>query len=296
MNNKIVFILLWLCLSLYADTLKDSYVFDKNSIYSTDLIDNPTVNFKVLEIPDGSFVYRVYSSIIVEEFKKKGIEVSPPNSPTVTFFRQVNYDENLIKQKIADELLEKYRNYDIKIEQITLKPASNTDLKGFEIVSIDTSPIANRRDSGTIKVEFGNKLGHKRSIFFSYHIKAKIKAFVTTQDISANERVMPKLYREEMVDFGEVSRGPATIEDLQNVYTKGYIKKDRILLKNLLKSLPDIMRGDRVVLSDKKEGFFIQSFGEAIDKGSIGEVIRVRLQNGKIVNAKITGKNSVEIK
>lgn len=294
--SRTLSLLLLFALYLSAYTLKDSYIFDKNSIYSNDLIQNPPLNFKVLEIPSGSSVYKVYSSVIVDEFEKKGLKVNPPQTPTVTFFKRVNYDESLIKQKIAVELLEKYSDYDIKIEEIVIEPASNTDLQGFEIISIDTSSIANRRDNGTLKVEFGNELGHKKSIFFKYRIAATIRGFVTTQDITANDPLTPKMYREERVGFREALKEPARQKDLENVYAKGYIKKDRLLFKNLLKSLPDIRRGDRVVLVDKKEAFFVQSFAEAIDNGSIGEVIRVKLQNGKVINAKITGKNSVEIK
>jgi len=293
---KIVFLSIFFSTFLFGERLKSSYLFERDAIYSNDLVPNPKTVFEVLKIPSGSSVYKVYASKVVEEFQKNGIDVEPPKAPAITFFRAFKYDEKVITATIKKLFEDEYRDYNINIEDISVKPSSNIDLSGFKVEEIDTDFISLKRDTGSIKVTFQNIQGHRKSIFFRYDVKATIEVFVTTKDMQAGEPMLLASYRPDRVDFKNIIKEPALASDLVGVNARGYMKAGRILLKSSLKTMPDISRGDRVMVEDRSSGFVVQSFAEALDNGSKGEQIRVKLPNGKVTSVKVIGKNSVELK
>lgn len=276
--------------------LKDTYEFESRDIYSNDLVDNPPVIFKVVTIPSGSSIYKVYSKNIIEAFNKRGIEITPVSFSTVTFVKKLSYNDQAIESKIHDAFLKHYAPYEIKINAVRLKPTSNTDLSNYMLQEIELTERDLEDSSGTFRVIFMSLLGHKKSIFFRYDVDATLKVFVAREDINGNEPLSPSMYKESRLALAEVRGDPAQSGDLVGAYSKSYIKEGKVITKNFIKKLPDIKRGDRIVVTDKTSGFSVQSIAEALDNGSKGDVIRVKLSNGKAANVIITGKNQAEVR
>jgi flagella basal body P-ring formation protein FlgA len=276
--------------------LKDRYDFESPNIYSNDLVENPPINFQVLSIPEGRSVYKVYSDEVVLEFVKRGIEVEAPSSSTITFSQKVDFDKKRVTEHIEKLFKTKYQDFDIEIESMDVEPTSSLSLEGFEIEKIDFDLDDTDKTKGSFRVDFIDEAGRKKATYFGYEIKASILGYVALKDIRGNEPISLKDFTQKRVDLSLAKKRPVRATMLENAYSRNYIQKDSLITENFIKKLPDVKRGDRVVVSDDRGAIFIQSIAEALDNGSIGDVIRVRLKNDKVANGVVISKNKVKLR
>lgn len=298
MSVRVIFVLLFFTVCIYASeyVLQDRYEYTDAEIYSNDLVKNPPINFQVLQIPSNHNVYKVHSDEVVLAFAKRGMEVVPPSSSTITFMKKVEFDKKRLQEHISKVLEKEYGRFDVDIKHIEVEPTSGLSLKGYGIDEIGFDAQEAKKSSGSFRVDFIDSSGRKKAIYFRYTIQATILGYVASKDIKGNEAISLKDFTQKRVSLDMVRREPASKNDLKKVYSKNYIPEGNLITKNSIKKLPDIKRGDRVVISDSKGAILIQSIGEALENGSIGDVVRVRLKNNKVANGIVTGKNRVDLR
>lgn len=201
---------------------------------------------------------------------------------------------NLEEIKLA--LVKEYKNNfpQLIIKNITLK--TNSLPKDFN--SLKFIRLANARfnkANGYVKAEFFDSQNIKRSVFFRYFIKASLQVLRANKDINRGENLVATDYNLVLMDFDRVPLGALSSTDDLNIVSKTVIKKNAILKKNMFKEIDLIKRNDNIMGILKDLGVNMMVELKAIEGGKMGEKIRLKNKEGKVVEGLIIDKNTVQI-
>jgi flagella basal body P-ring formation protein FlgA len=82
-------------------------------------------------------------------------------------------------------------------------------------------------------------------------------------------------------------------EEFENFRTKSSIKKDEVLILDLIEKIPAVKSGDKLILEVKKGSVEIHVEAVARQNGKIGELIDVLTANNELIRAKVISPNKV---
>ncbi|VUA74810.1 flagellar basal body P-ring biosynthesis protein FlgA [Campylobacter coli] len=97
------------------------------------------------------------------------------------------------------------------------------------------------------------------------------------------------------MDFDKVPSNALALEDTHNLIAKSNISKNTILKENMFKTMALIRRNDPIigVLSDGNVDVLIEL--TALHSADMGERIRAKNKEGKVMQGIVTGKNRMII-
>jgi len=128
--------------------------------------------------------------------------------------------------------------------------------------------------------------------YYFIRIDASLPVYVAQQVIPKNAPILPYV-EEKLVKFRYFYSPPLSNISPKLIASK-IISKNAIITKNDVKIAPAVLKGDIVSVKIKSQNITITTTAKALKDGNIGEWIPIEL-NRKIINAKVSGKNQVEI-
>lgn len=207
-------------------------------------------------------------------------------------FTLLNFSQasNLELVKIALEKEFKNNFPKIIISQIDLKAKSLP--KDFEQYTL--LRIANGRFNqaqGFLRAEFKTPQNIQKNIFFRYFIQANLEVLKSQRIIKKGDKLKPFDYKNVLIDFNKVPLNALTLDDANNLTAKININKNRILKTNMFKITALIHKNDPIigVLSEGNVDVLIELI--ALQNGNMGEKIRAKNKEGKVMQGIIIGKN-----
>lgn len=120
---------------------------------------------------------------------------------------------------------------------------------------------------------------------------------VATRSLAANELIVPDSIKYERMDIGRLSQGYITsLDDVAGMQARRTISPGTPLNKYMLAKPDVIKRGATVSILVRMGDMEVTAAGEAMQSGSVGDVIRVRNVNSKkVVTAQVLDGTSVLI-
>jgi flagella basal body P-ring formation protein FlgA len=91
---------------------------------------------------------------------------------------------------------------------------------------------------------------------------------------------------------------PDVLEDESEIENKEIVRFVRAgtpLMLNDLRSITVIKYGDLVKLSFVGDGFTVSTSGQALGPAALGDTVKVRTQEGKLIQGKAVAKDEVEV-
>ncbi|WP_240349409.1 flagellar basal body P-ring formation chaperone FlgA [Halomonas binhaiensis] len=132
------------------------------------------------------------------------------------------------------------------------------------------------------------------------YLQAEVHRFgnrlVITQDVATGERIRPEMLRQEQVDL---SRMPAHIlHDPINaigLQARRPLQKGHSLSTRDLQAPRLVDRDQTVTIEASGQGFRLQRQGKALDAGGLGDMIRVRISQRNIIEARVAGPGILSV-
>jgi len=200
-----------------------------------------------------------------------------------------SYEESL-KNYLERKFTSYYKTMSVK--SITIK-ANNTIPKGYKLKRVFFPKNSIKRENGNFSAIFGNGIKQKR-IYFRYYIDAVVSVLLANFDIRNGSPLSMDFFTQIPLKFDNFYDKP--IIDVSGYEAKTYIPKGKILTSRLVRKVPDIHRNDEVT-AEARDGRIVVDFPvRALEDGRIGEYIRVKRGNKKILKAKVLSSNRVLIK
>lgn len=210
------------------------------------------------------------------------------------FFINLSYGANLEEIKFA--LAKEFKNNfpKLTITQIDLKITTlPKDFNQYEFIRIANGRF--NQAQGFIRAEFKTPQNIQKNVFFRYFIQANLEVLKSERPIQRGDRLSALDYKSVLMDFDKVPSNALTPDDASNLIAKSNINKNTILKENMFKTLALIRRNDPIigVLSDGNIDVLIEL--TALQSANLGERIRAKNKEGKVMQGIVTGKNRMII-
>jgi flagella basal body P-ring formation protein FlgA len=163
----------------------------------------------------------------------------------------------------------------IKIQNLTLQYYGK---KPKKITSIDTSNINTKQPQGIVKIN--------NSKFIHYKIIAKIKILKSIKTINNNEKITQNNSKLSWTPLKSLYKLPLTKIPI-NSAAKMYIPNNHIIYQYMI-TAPNLIRRNSPIKVISKSGGIEMSFdATAMQKGKVGDTIKVKDKNNNIYKVKI---------
>ena len=195
---------------------------------------------------------------------------------------------------IKAALTKEYQNNfpQIAIKQVDLKITSlPKDFEQFEFLRIANGKF--NKSQGFLRAEFKTPQNISKNVFFRYFIRANLEVLRSTRAIKRGDRLGALDYKIVLMDFDKVPSNALGVEDLNNLLAKSNISKNTILRQNMFKTTAIIKRNDQVIGVLKDSGVDVLIELVALQSANLGERIRVKSKDGKVMQGVVMGKNRV---
>ena len=274
---------------------KETVFFDESRIvYSTDIAQVDT-SFEVTQIQQGLSSYRLSFSVLQDIFASHGYElISPTKIAYITLKQKLDINEVQILDFIKEKYKEAYPS--IVIEDISLKLSSSVSLQGYELQEMILPSNRLGYDNGNVKLNFERIQPRqhtlaKKSIYARYYMQAYIEGLVVTENIQKNT-----LLNAQNTTIQKIKLTKNTLPSLKpnTYYAKYRIKKDTLLTKRHIKTMPLVQKKETITAVFDIDGVQATRGATALASGYKNDIISIKVGEREL-KAKITAKSRVLI-
>ena len=184
----------------------------------------------------------------------------------------------------------------IVIENLSIEPqnALPENFENFRFKSIFLNGASNQR--GSFRASFELPDLTLKSLFFKYSFKAKMPVFIALNDIES-KRVLGLLdYQSGFVDFEKYQKDALAVMPASALVARSKIKAGEVLMKHNFAAVTLVKKGDALnaVLNDGGLSVIIEV--RAMEGGNLGDAIKVKNKDGKILSAIVSSPKEVVLK
>lgn len=197
-----------------------------------------------------------------------------------------------IKTALAKEFKNNFpsliiKNIDLKITTLP------KDFEQYQFIRIANARF--NKAQGFIRAEFKTPQNIQKNVFFRYFMQASLEVLRSERSIQRGDKLGAFDYKSVLMDFDKVPSNALTPEDTHNLIAKSNIIKNTILKENMFKTMALIRRNDPIIgiLSDGNVDVLIEL--TALHSADMGERIRAKNKEGKVMQGIVTGKNRMII-
>lgn len=265
---------------------KEYEVIDSEIKIST-IIANAKDDTLIYKITPGRYTKKVKTKELVETLKKYGYTDIDTKDKYVKFIQKSPIDTSKIKEEIHKNYLEKYKS--IEIQSIKVKPRSYTkSLPSNYTVKLQNKGHLNKEGVVSIKSDTS------RQVFFDYFIDATLDVYVARKDIKRNSELSTINTTKKSIILEKFRAMPIENIELAHLQSKRYIKKDTVITHRDTRELQLIKRGSIINVTLNNSNIAISFSAKALENGVLGDIIKVKQKNQKILKVKIVGRNRGE--
>ncbi|EPT6745663.1 flagellar basal body P-ring formation chaperone FlgA [Campylobacter coli] len=197
-----------------------------------------------------------------------------------------------IKTALAKEFKNNFpsliiKNIDLKITTLP------KDFEQYQFIRIANARF--NQAQGFIRAEFKTPQNIQKNVFFRYFIQANLEVLKSERAIKRGDKLGAFDYKSVLIDFDKVPLNALTLDDVDNLVAKSNINKNAILRANMFKTTALIRRNDPIigVLSEANVDVLIELV--ALQSANMGERIRAKNKEGKVMQGIVVGKNRIII-
>ncbi|MBA4416624.1 MAG: flagella basal body P-ring formation protein FlgA [Syntrophus sp. (in: bacteria)] len=204
-------------------------------------------------------------------------------------------ERSLIEVKLINFINDFYSGQDeVQVKFVNTIPAV---LKGkTKVKSINFSKVPDGQGEGICIVEYESKETREKSAYIPFKIYKKRHLFILRQGVKRGDPVSFDDFIEKDTYLTGVTKHPLTKDEITGKRFRKDLSAGTVITLDVLEDHILVQRGDIVNVLAENPRLVIHTMGKALDKGKIGETIRVKNMNsGKEVFGKVTGSNRVSV-
>lgn len=163
-----------------------------------------------------------------------------------------------------------------------------------KLKSISFAKVPDPSGDGVCLVGIEGKNGAESSVYVPFKVLVKRKLYMARRDIAKGEAIhLVDLAIKETYLNGSGGAYPEKAEDMLSKTAKKEIPAGEIITKQLLEDQMTVQKGETVTMTLENERLLVQAKGVALDKGRIGDLVRIKSASGKEVIGRVNGNDSV---
>ena len=186
-----------------------------------------------------------------------------------------------------------YAGNDIRITFSSLPQQARGEVK---VTSLGFTKVPDVNGDGICLAGIEGRTGVQSNIYVPFKVLIKKKLYIARCDIPKGGAVhRADLDERESFLNGAGADYPSGIEEILTKTAKKEIPAGEIVINQLLESPVAVQKGELVNIRAENSRLVVEGKGTALDKGKVGDVVRVKSLSGKEVLGRITGNNVVAV-
>ena len=268
--------------------LQRNYYVKNHYVLLSDIFPNTKHDVRILQMQPNKHIVRIQEKKLLEILKQYGYQEIKHTYPYIQFTQKSPIDTKPLVQKVYELYSKSYSS--IAIEKILVYPRSYISKlpNNYSVHFPKKAQLSN-------KIIFSIETPQRKKIFFNALIFAHINVLIAREKIHKGDALSNVNTKKKSIMLQKFSSHP--LERVQNgrYQAKHNIKKGKILTQRDVVSQVYIHRGATVSITLKNNGIFINFSAKAIQNGRLGEIIKVRNENGKTLRVRVLGHNIAEV-
>ncbi len=193
--------------------------------------------------------------------------------------------------EIKDFIKQMYSDSEVQIVFSQLPPSLKS---GVTLKSISFAKVPDPSGEGICLVGIEGKSGAESSVYVPFKVLVKRTLYMAKRDIAKGEAIhLVDLAVKETYLNGSGGPYPENVEAVLGKTAKKEIPAGECLTKQLLEDQMAVQKGEAVNLTVENERLVVQAKGIALDKGKVGDLVRVKSASGREVVGRVSGNDSV---
>ena len=241
--------------------------------------------------------YSVLSSTIISTLAEHNITAIDSSDGVVIFKKNCS----LMGKSTALEaaFLKKFQELSPKIiidgkPKVISKTALPADFKRYQLESISIPDSSLKKSSGTFSANF--KVGDKiKKIYFNYELKAMAYALKAKHNLHNGKIIQNDDFEAILANLDALPMRAFLDEIPPNASIKGSVKEGHFLNDYNIEIKKELSRKSHIKAVLKEDGIKIEVMATLLDDANIGDTIKIRTEQGNILNAKVVSVNEAII-
>ena len=298
--SRSILILLLFTFSLFSsDTIyiDKTYCIDQDTLKVSFFGYQGTNDPIIIQIPKDRTNYSISSTVILSALAERNVTTVDTSEGVVVFKRNCTLMGK--SDEIESAFLKKFQEVSpsVVIEdrpRIAAKSSLPNDFKRYQLVGIFIADTMLKKSNGTFVAIF--KVGDKeRKLYFSYAMNAKVMVFKAKRNLLNGKILTNDDYESILVSLETLPNRTFLGEIPQNATTKAAIKEGQILADYHFDVKKTLSKKESIKALLKEEGMVIEVQATLLEDADIGDIIKIKTDQGKILNAKIVSRNEAII-
>ena len=293
-----------LCLLLFMSSLFSQPIYiDKTycteeytlraSFFGYQSSDDPII----IQIPKDRMQYTIPTNVIRTAFNDRNVTIIDSSDGVVIFKRNCTLMGK--SDAIEEAFLKKFQEASptVFIEEkprISAKSSLPVDFKRYQFVGVHIPETTLKKNSGSFVAIF--KVGDKeRKLYFNYEMNAKAMVFKAKRNLLNGKILTNDDYESILMSLEGIPTRAVLNEIPQNAMMKTSIKEGQVIADYHFDMKKTLSKKDSIRALLKESGLEIEVQATLVEDADIGDVVKIKTEQGKILNAKIVSTKEAVI-
>ena len=290
--SRSILLLLFLIIPLFSNPniiLEKSYCVEEDSVKLSFFGYQGSNDIIITNIPKDRVSYSITSTSIINAFSDRNITVTDSSEGIITFKRHCSLmgKSDLIESALLKkiQLSSPFLHIETK-PKITSKTHLPVDFKRYEFIDVQLQESVVKKNNGTFVALF--KADNKeKKLYFSYEMNAKAMAFKAKRNLLNGKILTDDDYESVWMSLDALPPRVLLNEIPQNSSTKASLKEGQVLMEYHLEVKKLLSKKETIKALFKDQGLVIEVQATLMDDANIGEIVKIKTEQGKTLNAKI---------
>jgi flagella basal body P-ring formation protein FlgA len=269
--------------------LKKTYYIDTKSIKLSNIFNDVENDTQILKIPSNKHSKKIKTAKLIKILKKFGYDDIKLKHGYVVFIQKSPIDTTRIKNKLTNYYKEHYNS--IEINNIIVEPRNYMESLPQEYIIEIKSKYFLSRD-GVLAI----KTPSRKKIFLNYFIDAKVNIYVSRDKIRKKTILSEMNTIKKNITLDSFKAQPIEVIKDNTIQAKQNISKNKILTVRNIETLSLVKKNSFINIEINNNNMSIIFIAKAMQDGRYGDIIKAKRTDGKILRAKVIGKNKAEIR
>jgi len=184
----------------------------------------------------------------------------------------------------------------ISVSDLSISPQNKLPANFKDLVFKNIFLSDQNSQKGVFRVSFEDVDLSLKSLYFKFSFNAKMPVFIAINSMNTNHILSLLDYQPTMIEFSKWPRDALSGLSAATLITKIQIKSGEILTKRQFNAISLVKKGEILNAVLIEGGVNIIAEVKALEDGNLGDMIKIRTKDNKILEATVSGKGQAIIR
>jgi len=184
----------------------------------------------------------------------------------------------------------------ISVSDLSISPQNKLPANFKDLVFKNIFLNDQNSQKGVFRASFEDVDLSLKSLYFKFSFNAKMPVFIAINSMNTNHILSLLDYQPTMIEFSKWPRDALSGLSAATLITKIQIKSGEILTKRQFNAISLVKKGQMLNAVLSEGGVKIIAEVKALEDGNLGDMIKIRTKDNKILEATVSGKGQAIIR